>query len=107
MSNENVTENTTQVYTSTAIEFELGQLVMTKGVSDLLGSLPHQLLMPCLARHKNGDWGNVCIEDKVTNDEATRYGFRVLSEYTFAGERIWLITEADRSVTTMLLPSEY
>ena len=100
-------ENPTQIYTSTAIAFELGQVVMTQGVAQLLGSMPHELLMPCLVRHQNGDWGNVCTEDKVTNDEATRHGFRILSEYTFAGERVWLITEADRSVTTFLLPSEY
>lgn len=96
-----------ETYTCRAIEFELGAVVMSAGVRALIGNLPHQLLEPCLLRHKNGDWGNVCQEDKEANDDATRQGFRVMSEYRFSGERIWLITEADRSVTTFLLPSEY
>ncbi|MFM2586657.1 hypothetical protein [Vibrio campbellii] len=101
-------EKPTQIYTCTAVEFELGQIVMTQGVSQLLGDLPHELLLlPCLARHTNGDWGDLCIEDKVANDEATRHGLCILSAYRFGNERIWVITEGDRSVTTFLLPSEY
>ncbi|EKG9563855.1 type I restriction endonuclease subunit M [Vibrio parahaemolyticus] len=98
-----------QTYVCTAIPFELGKMVMTQGIADIIdnnigseGSLGIALI-----RHKNGDWGNVCIEDKITNDEATRTGERVLSEYKLCGERIWIITERDRSVTTVLLPSEY
>ncbi|MGR5112738.1 type I restriction endonuclease subunit M [Vibrio jasicida] len=104
----NVNENQPQIYTCTAVAFELGQIVMTQGVSQLLGDLPYELLLlPCLARHTNGDWGELCIEDKVANDEATRHGLRILSAYRFGDERIWVITEGDRSVTTFLLPSEY
>ena len=103
----NVNENKPQIYTCTAVAFELGQIVMTQGINQLLGDLPHELLLPCLIRHQNGDWGELCIEDKVANDEATRHGLRILSAYNFAGERIWIITEGDRSVTTFLLPSEY
>lgn len=103
----NVIENDSKCYISAPMEFELGQVVMTKGISDLLNGLPVQLLMPCLIRHQAGDWGDVCLEDKVANDEATHLGFRILSQYNFADEKIWIITEADRSVTTILLPSEY
>lgn len=107
MHTHNLIENNTQIYISTAVSFELGQIVMTRGMSELLGDLPPQLLDPCLFRHKGGDWGNICQEDREANDNATRHGLRVMSEYTFSGERIWLITEADRSATTFLLPSEY
>ncbi|WP_394246004.1 type I restriction endonuclease subunit M [Vibrio profundi] len=98
-----------QSYMCTAIPFELGKTVMTQGVADIIennigsqGSLSN-----ALARHENGDWGSICIEDKITNDEATKTGERVLSEYKLCGARIWIITERDRSVTTVLLPSEY
>ncbi|MDC5842191.1 type I restriction endonuclease subunit M [Vibrio europaeus] len=98
-----------QTYVCTAIPFELGKTVMTQRVADIIenniGSLGS--LTIALSRHKNGDWGNICIEDKITNDEATKTGERVLSEYKLCGERIWIITERDRSVTTVLLPIEY
>lgn len=98
-----------KTYVCTAIPFELGKTVMTQGVVDILennmGSQGSFFI--ALTRHKNGDWGSICIEDKITNDEATRIGERVLSEYKLCGERIWIITERDRSVTTVLLPSEY
>ena len=103
----NVNENKRQIHTSTAVAFKLGEIVFTQGIRQLLDELPYELLLPCLIRHTNGDWGELCIEDKVANDEATRHGLRILSAYDFAGERIWIITEGDRSVTTFLLPSEY
>ncbi|HFQ4931108.1 TPA: type I restriction endonuclease subunit M [Vibrio vulnificus] len=100
---------TVETYVCTAEPFELGKMVMTQSVADIiennLGS--EGSLYIALTRYKNGDWGNICIEDKITNDEATRTGERVLSEYTLCGERIWIITERDRSVTTVLLPGEY
>lgn len=70
----------------------------------------------CLTRHVIGDWGHVCVEDKAANDEAIRIGNRILSAYPLDpgkpgkgwGENtLWIITEADRSLTTLLLPSEY
>jgi hypothetical protein len=64
-------------------------------------------LSACLTRHVSGDWGEVCREDSVTNDEALVYGNRILSAYTVAGVKLWIITEADRSVTTVLLPEDY
>jgi hypothetical protein len=61
-----------------------------------------------LDRHVNGDWGEVPEEDKQENEFSVQHGFRILSAYTTsAGEKIWIITEADRSATTMLLPNEY
>ena len=63
----------------------------------------------CLARHWVGDWGEVDDEDKQANEDALKHGTRLLSAYTHepSGERIWIITEADRKVTTFLFPSEY
>lgn len=61
-----------------------------------------------LGRHKLCDWGDVCEEDRVSNDRAILYGERVLSVYhTQDGIKFWIITEWDRSVTTILLPSDY
>jgi hypothetical protein len=61
-----------------------------------------------LARHQSGDWGEVCESDWKTNDDAIKNGFRVLSVYTGADDdKFWIITEADRSYTTVLMPSDY
>jgi hypothetical protein len=69
---------------------------------------PSILKFDVLDKHLSGDWGSVCKEDAATNDDAVQHGDRILSSYQI-GERvrIWLITEWDRSVTTILLPSEY
>lgn len=70
----------------------------------MLGQSPAEFL----DRHIRGDWGNVCSEDAGLNDEALIDGSRVLSSYqTSRGEKLWVITEADRSSTCLLLPSEY
>ncbi|WP_425628612.1 type I restriction endonuclease subunit M [Vibrio neptunius] len=100
-------ELTAETYVCTAMPFELGQLVMTQSISSLLSDNLAVSLQVLIMRHKSGDWGNISVEDKVMNDEATRTGERVLSEYSLCGERIWIITERDRSVTTVLLPIEY
>jgi hypothetical protein len=61
-----------------------------------------------LARHQAGDWGALCPEDRRLNDQALRQGARLLSAYhTSKGVKLWLITEADRSSTCLLLPEEY
>ena len=61
-----------------------------------------------LMRHSSGDWGDVCDSDKKLNDEGIHNGDRLLSVYTLRdGVKIWIISEADRSVTTFLLPEEY
>ncbi|MGR5364374.1 type I restriction endonuclease subunit M [Vibrio mediterranei] len=94
-------------YVCTAEPFELGQCVMTRGIEALLRDNLGASLHIYLMRHQNGDWGNTPIEDKITNDEATRTEGRIMSSYTLCGETIWIITEWDRSVTTVLLPQEY
>ena len=62
-----------------------------------------------LRRHVSGDWGDVPAEDAAENDLSVREGFRILSSYTLPGTdaRIWLMTERDRTVTTLLVPEEY
>ena len=61
-----------------------------------------------LEKHQHGDWGVVPPEDVAENNLSVRKGFRILSAYLLSTEvKIWIITEADRSVTTLLLPSEY
>jgi hypothetical protein len=61
-----------------------------------------------LSRHLRGDWGDLCQDDKTENELSLKYGFRLLSSYEVTHiEKLWIITEADRSVTTLLLPAEY
>jgi hypothetical protein len=83
----------------------LGQVVLTCGV-DAMG-FEYSELLHLLSRHVNGDWGAVCEEDAQTNDDAVEHGDRVMSVYIHKGVRLWVITEWDRSVTTILLPQEY
>lgn len=86
-------------------KFSLGQLVATPGALDALGE---ESFWPYIKRHAFGDWGDVSAEDKKENELSLKHGFRILSAYTLpAGDRIWIITEADRSATTILLPEEY
>lgn len=89
------------------IRFPLGRVVATPGALRAL-ERAEQLPAEFLDRHVNGDWGEVPEEDKQENEFSVEHGFRILSAYTTsAGETIWIITEADRSYTTILLPSEY
>ena len=88
-------------------KFNLGQLVATPGALEALqesGQSPADFL----SRHVRGDWGEVCAEDKGLNDQSLIDGSRLLSAYrSLNGTRIWIITEADRSSTCVLLPEEY
>jgi hypothetical protein len=85
----------------------LGRVVATPGALRALEKA-EQLPAEFLDRHVNGDWGNVTDADKQENEGAVEQGFRILSAYTTsAGDWIWVLTEADRSVTSILLPSEY
>jgi len=87
--------------------FELGQIVATPGA---LAALKKAGQQPCefLTRHVNREWGDLDEEDRKENEYSLEHGFRLLSAYkTNAGDRLWIITEADRSVTTLLLPEEY
>ena len=87
--------------------FDLGQVVATPGALQALGEA-RQGPVEFLARHVTGDWGVVCEEDKAENELSVREGFRILSAYRLrTGVKVWVITEADRSATTLLLPSEY
>lgn len=89
----------------TKVKFGLGRVVCTPGALELAGD--PAAFLPRLARHARGDWGLVDGEDRRANDEALVHGLRVLSAYVLGGRRVWVITEADRSVTTVLLPGEY
>jgi hypothetical protein len=61
-----------------------------------------------LTRHANGDWGELSETDRQANEHAVKHGLRVLSSYRLrTGEKIWIVTECDRSMTTILLPEEY
>jgi hypothetical protein len=60
-----------------------------------------------LAPHATGDWGDLCTFDRRQNEIALRDGYRIFSSYAVPAGRVWVITEADRSVTTILLPEEY
>jgi hypothetical protein len=60
-----------------------------------------------IERHQSGDFGNLCEEDRVQNERAVEEGGRIFSSYLLRSETVWVITEADRTVTTLLLPSEY
>jgi hypothetical protein len=66
-----------------------------------------QHLFEYLARHATGDWGDLCAFDRRQNEIALRDGYRVLSSYDVAEKSVWIITESDRSITTILLPEEY
>ena len=87
--------------------FELGRIVATLGALAALkkaGQQPGEFL----TRHVNREWGDLSDEDRKENEYSLEHGFRLLSAYkTNAGDRLWIITEADRSVTTLLLPEEY
>ena len=90
--------------------FPLGQLVMTRGDNDLVANDEAfaKFVTGSLARHIKGDWGELGDEDRAENDLSLKEGFRILSAYE-SGElpKIWIITEADRSATTILFPDEY
>ena len=87
--------------------FTLGRVVATPGALAAIekaGQQPGDFL----ARHVSGDWGEVLPEDVKENEFSLKNGFRLLSAYrTRAGDRLWVITEADRSSTCILLPEEY
>lgn len=93
--------------------FSPGKLVATPGA---VAAASDAYLLACLARHVRGDWGCCCEEDKALNDAALASGDRLLSAYPLDATKpcaghgdntLWVITEADRSATTFLLPDEY
>ncbi len=86
--------------------FNLGQIVATRGALGLLDRTGTNATV-LLARHQSGDFGDLDESDIRENMQAISLGNRVLSSYRIGNAKIWIITEADRSVTTLLLPSEY
>ncbi len=104
---------TKHVFVPCVPSFDLGQIVATQGA---MAATTGEQRLHCLKRHSIGDWGNVCGEDWQTNDDAVQDGFRILSAYPidpgkpckgFGENTLWIITAANRSVTTFLLPDEY
>lgn len=103
-------DDTSGCWVSTIVRpprFSLGQIVATRGALRALGEAGQDPML-FVARHQAGDWGEIPDEDRQENELSLQQGFRLLSAYQTAnGERIWVITEADRSATTILLPEEY
>ena len=97
---------TVQTDSPRATRLPLGHVVATPGALDVVRA--HGLdVVGLLHRHRSGDWGDLSEHDARANDHAIEGGARVLSAYETSGGRLWIITEADRSATTVLLPSEY
>lgn len=92
-------------------KFNYGQLVATATIRDATEDNPKfkKFVCDCFQRHINGDWGDLCKEDKEMNDSALESGEdRLFSSYKYEnGVKVWIITEWDRSVTTILFPEDY
>lgn len=103
------------ILSETVHRVDLGSLYMTSYVQDAtFEHRPfHTFISKCISRHRSGDWGDCCPDDAALNDAALRDGGRLFSVYLipsglFALEsKVWIITEHDRSYTTVLFPSEY
>jgi len=87
--------------------FLMGQIVATPGALAIFQQHEDISIHQYLQNHLRGDWGELCTDDKQANDNALTTGGRILSSYFVGGNKIWIITEADRSATTVLLPQEY
>jgi hypothetical protein len=85
-------------------KFPLGQIVMTANASRQLAA---EDIQKALTRHAAGDWGEVCEGDREENELSLKEGYRLLSVYRSGETKFWIITEADRSVTTVLMPEDY
>ncbi|GAB2045990.1 hypothetical protein AGATL06_24890 [Agathobaculum sp. TL06] len=88
----------------THVRFPYGKLVATRRITEELDGMTISCL---LTRHLHCDWGELCEEDWKMNDAAVRNGERLLSSYQAAGQKVFIITECDRSVTTILFADEY
>lgn len=90
--------------------FSTGQIVATRGVYNRLQDdiAFNDFVLESLRRHVSGDWGDLCEEDRKENTKALKHGYRLMSVYKHKSRpTIWIITEHDRSVTTILFPEEY
>ena len=97
---------TTQAAIQVKPLFALGRTLSTPGALTAMDQVDISPLR-LLSRHQRGDWGNLSVEDKRENDLSVKEGFRILSAYKIDTVKFWVITEADRSVTTILRPEEY
>lgn len=91
-------------------KFSLGEVFLTSGVASFMKEydIPYSEITNLLNRHANGDWGNLSENDKEMNEQALRSGNdRILSKYKLLFEDVYVITESDRSYTTIMFPSEY
>ena len=95
---------TLTVLTLRSQKFPLGEIVITTNANAQLDS---RAIKEALLRHGAGDWGEVCEEDRKENELSLKEGFRLLSVYRSGETKFWIITEADRSVTTVLMPEDY
>ncbi len=95
---------TTVVIAIARPKFPLGQIVMTANAK---ATLDHADVQQGLSRHARGDWGDIGLEDHEENELSLKEGFRLMSVYRSGDKRFWVITEADRSVTTVLMPEDY
>jgi hypothetical protein len=87
--------------------FSLGEVVVTPGALTAF-VIAQEYITPYLARHQHGTWGDLDPHDIRANEQALKHGARLLSAYQLRDDtKIWIITEADRSSTTVLLPEEY
>jgi hypothetical protein len=86
--------------------FALGKTVATRAALETMQRLEVSPLA-LLSRHQRGDWGDLCKEDKAENEFSLTEGHRLFSSYQLETIKLWVITEADRSTTTILLPEEY
>lgn len=88
--------------------FELGRVIATRDALDALQE-NNANITELLIRHVGGDWSNLCDEDRLENERSVKNGWRVLSSYLLnnTGDKVWIITEADRSSTCLLLPDNY
>ena len=87
------------------VKFQHGTIVATRIAAE---RIPEAVMAAALLRHLNGDWGDISEADRAANDRAVRDGDRLLSAYHAPDQtRFWILTEADRSVTTVLLPEDY
>ena len=97
-------------------KFSLGQVLMTKNIAEFSSQSQNRFLWinTCLSKHQNGNWGDLSKDDIVSNEQALKSSERLFSAYRIPDEleyphhqKVWIITERDRSVTTVLFPSDY
>jgi hypothetical protein len=98
-------DQTTDRDSTMKTQFSLGRIVITAAAHEAISA---EEAILALSRHAGGDWGDLCEHDREENEFALAHGYRLFARYLAAnGTRFWIITEADRSATTILLPDDY